>query len=88
MKKLIFIFAIVGSANSAELMTSCPNYRVPVIDNSAIIANTCPSGYVSVGNVDSCITNGAGTCWLFAPTGISFSDDAGTYEFTEVCEYK
>ena len=88
MKKLIFIFTVVGTANGAELMTSCPAGWVPVTQDSITIADSCPSDYTSAGTVTSCITSQNSTCWLFAPTGVSFSDSTGTYEFTEVCEYK
>ena len=88
MKKLIFIFAIIGSAYGAELITSCPAGWTSVTQDSATIANSCPSDYTSAGSVTSCATSQDDTCWLFAPTGVSFSDDAGTYEFTEVCEYE
>ncbi len=89
MKKLIFIFAIVGTANSAELMTSCPAGWVSVTQDSITIADSCPSGYVDAGEVTSCITpQDENTCWLFAPTDVSFSDSTGTFQFTEICEYK
>lgn len=90
MKKIIaFVLAIAPfSAFAATPSTSCPAGYVAIKETYITIAdNSCPSGTTSVGTAYSCLTGTSptGACIMYAPTGISYTDSSGTYEFTSAC---
>ena len=89
MKKIIMLYMafMVNSAFAATLSTSCPTGYVTIIETHMTIAtSTCPSGYTSAGTATSClVSNPDGSCIMYAPTGVSYTDSTGTYEFTSPC---
>ena len=74
-------------AFAAAPSTSCPAGYVSVVEPYMEIADsTCPSGYASAGTADSClISSPAGSCIMYASTGVTYTDDSGSYEFTSAC---
>lgn len=47
-------------------------------------SDTC-DGYIK--QASSCLSaNPSGTCMMYAPVGVSYTDERGVYEFTDVCE--
>ncbi|MBP3316197.1 MAG: hypothetical protein J6L70_01175 [Alphaproteobacteria bacterium] len=87
MKRIIFFLMCVPIlAHAAAPSVSCPSGYIAIDMPDIIIATSCPSGYVSVGTAESClVSNPAGTCIMYAPVGMSYTDDTGTYEFTDAC---
>ena len=89
MKRIIvLVLAIVPvCAFAAAPSTSCPSGYVAVVEEYMDIANTsCPSGYTSAGTATSCIaSNPGGSCIMYAPVGVSYTDATGTYEFKRAC---
>ena len=87
MKRLIFL--LVGApimAYATAPSTSCPSGYIAIDAPYITIATTCPSGTVSAGDAESClVSNPAGDCIMYAPAGMSYTDDSGIYEFTEPC---
>lgn len=74
-------------ANAAEPSISCPTGYVRVLETAMSISNgACPANTTSVGTADSCLVSfPAGSCMMFAPADTTFTDDTGSYEFTEIC---
>ncbi|MBP3316335.1 MAG: hypothetical protein J6L70_01910 [Alphaproteobacteria bacterium] len=87
MKRLIFFMCLAPlSAMAAAPSTSCPTGYIAIDEPQITIATACPSGTISVGTAESCLVESpAGDCIMYAPAGVSFTDDAGTYEFAEPC---
>lgn len=87
MKKLIFLFMLMPlHVLAAAPSTSCPTGYIAIDEEYLTIATTCPSGTVSAGDAESCLVSSpAGDCIMYAPAGVSYTDDSGTYEFTEAC---
>ena len=83
---LVLAIAPVG-AIAAEPSTSCPSGYVAVVEEHMDIANTsCPTGYTSAGTATSClVTSPDGSCIMYAPAGVSYTDATGTYEFEQPC---
>lgn len=67
--------------------TSCPSGYVAVVEEYMGIANSsCPSGYTSAGTATSClVASPDGSCIMYAPVGVSYTDATGTYEYTSAC---
>ncbi len=87
MKLLIFLMALVSlPAMAATPSTSCPTGFIAIDVPNITIATTCPSGWMSVGDAESClVSNPAGDCIMYAPAGVSYTDESGTYEFSDAC---
>ena len=89
MKRIVvLVLAIVPvGAIAAAPSTSCPSgYTAVVEDSMTIASSSCPSGYTSVGTATSCLaSNPGGSCIMYAPAGVSYTDNTGTYEYTEAC---
>ena len=89
MKRIVvLVLAIVPiGAIAAGPSTSCPSgYTAVVEDSMTIASSSCPSGYTSVGTATSCLaSNPGGSCIMYAPAGVSYTDTTGTYEYTEAC---
>lgn len=91
MKHLIFLLCILaGPAFAAAPSTECPKtmlgYYIAITEPYITIATSCPSGTTAVGTAESCLVSYPdGVCIMYAPVGMSFTDDTGTYEFTEPC---
>ena len=87
MKRVLFLFCLVPlSSIAAAPSTSCPSGYIAIKSPYITIATSCPSGTVSVGNAASClVSNPSGNCIMYAPAGVSYTDDTGTYEFTDAC---
>lgn len=88
--KLVFILIMICmpvGAFAAAPSTSCPtgfiakyNYSLTIFDGS------CPTGYVSLGTATSCLVSApSGVCIMYAPANTPYTDNAGTYEFTNAC---
>ncbi len=90
MKRTIFLLVCVPLvAHAAAPGTSCPLGYTLVDSPNITIATSCPSGYTAVGDAESCLVSSpTGDCIMYAPVGMSFSDDSGTYEYTEPCVMK
>lgn len=86
MKKLIFIISLTAlPAIAGTPSTNCPAGYF-AIQTQDLIATECPSGTADIGRINSCLSsNPSSECYMFAPVGMSFTDDSGTYEFTDVC---
>ena len=89
MKRIfVLIMAIVPCASfAAAPSTSCPSGYVAVVEEYMTIANSsCPTGYTSAGTADSCLVSSpSGSCIMYVPTGVSYTDASGTYEYTSAC---
>ena len=89
MKRIIVLVLAIAPvcAIAAAPSTSCPSGYVAVVEEHMDIANTsCPSGYTSAGTATSCIaSNPGGSCIMYAPVGVSYTDATGTYEFEQAC---
>lgn len=85
MKKIIFAFYIITiPAFGAAPSTSCPSGYIAINEEHLTIATSCPSGTVSVGTAETCLASSpAGSCIIYAPVGISYTDSSGTYEYAE-----
>ena len=84
---ILFLLVLPISAFAAAPSTSCPAGYVAVVESYMEIADsTCPSGYTSAGTADSCLVSSpAGSCIMYAPTGVTYTDSGGSYEFTSAC---
>ena len=87
MKRTIFLFVFAPVVVfAAEPSTSCPSVYIAIDAPYITIATECPSGTVSVGTAESClVSNPAGDCIMYAPAGVSYTDNSGSYEFTDAC---
>ncbi len=89
MKRIIVLVLAIAPvcAIAAAPSTSCPSGYVAVVEEHMDIANnSCTSGYTSAGTATSCIaSNPGGSCIMYAPVGVSYTDATGTYEYTEAC---
>ena len=89
MKRIIVLILSIAPvcAIAAEPSMSCPSGYVAGVEDYMDIANTsCPSGYTSAGTATSCIASSpGGSCIMYAPVGVSYTDATGTYEYTEAC---
>ena len=89
MKRIIVLVLAIAPvcAIATEPSTSCPSGYVAVVEEHMDIANTsCPSGYTSAGTATSClVTSPDGSCIMYAPAGVSYTDSDGTYEYTSAC---
>ncbi len=90
MKRIfVLIMAIAPCASFAVApSTSCPSGYVTIEEKYMTIAEAynCPTGYTSAGTADSCLVSSpSGSCIMFAPTGVSYTDASGTYEYTSAC---
>ena len=87
MKRLIFL--LVGApivAYATAPSTSCPTGYIAIDEPQITIATSCPSGTTAIGTAESClVSNPAGNCIMYAPAGVSYTDESGTYEFTDAC---
>ena len=84
---ILFLLVLPISVFAATPSTSCPAGYVAVVESYMEIADsTCPSGYTSAGTADSCLVSSpAGSCIMYAPTGVTYTDSSGSYEFTSAC---
>ena len=75
------------NAIAAALSTSCPVGYTAVGEEYLIIADgVCSAGYTAVGTADSCLVSSpSGSCIMYAPAGVSYTDGIGTYEFVQAC---
>ncbi|MBP3316511.1 MAG: hypothetical protein J6L70_02850 [Alphaproteobacteria bacterium] len=87
MKRIIFLLVCVPIvAHAAAPSVSCPSGYIAIDSPYITIATSCPSGTVSVGTAESCLVSSpSGDCIMYAPAGVSYTDDSGTYEFTDAC---
>ena len=89
MKGLLILSCVLvvgGGAYAAAPSTSCPSGFVAIDDAYVTIATSCPSGTTAAGTAESCLVSSpAGDCIMYAPAGVSYTDDSGTYEFTDAC---
>ena len=74
-----------GVCGKIELLEECPTGYISIDAPYITIATSCPSGTTAVGTAESCLATLNGNCIMYAPAGMSFTDDAGTYEFTDAC---
>lgn len=83
----LFIVFLSVSAYAATPSTSCPSGYLAITQNSMnLTSGVCSSGYTSVGTVTSClVASPDGVCMMYVPSGITYSDDTGTYEYTDIC---
>ena len=89
MKRIIVLVLAIAPvcAIAAAPSTSCPSGYIAVVEEYMDIANaSCPTGYTSAGTATSCIaSNPGGSCIMYAPVGVSYTDATGTYEFERAC---
>ena len=90
-KLIISIFALCApyAAIAAGPSLYCPSGYISVKASDIVItSNTrCPSDYpINIGTATSCLaSNPGGSCIMYAPAGVSYTDATGTYEYTEAC---
>ena len=73
---------ILGNAPA----TDCPSGYIAIDRPYITLATSCPSGTTAIGDAESClVSNPAGDCIMYAPAGVSYTDESGTYEFTDAC---
>ncbi|MDE6570939.1 MAG: hypothetical protein K2L95_01835 [Alphaproteobacteria bacterium] len=84
---LMGMFWMVGAAMAAEPITTCPPGYVGIIESDMIISDgACPAGYSSAGDADSCLlASPGGSCIMFVPADIPYSDVNGTWVFEQAC---
>ena len=89
MKRIIILCLAIAPvrAIAAAPSTSCPSGYTAVVEEYITIADdACPAGYTSAGTASSCIaSNPGGSCIMYAPVGVSYTDATGTYEFEQAC---
>lgn len=93
MKKYFVLFIMlfaVGSARATDKMiTSCPDGYTQITFQYATVASAANVNYpVSAGKIPSCLDDSeflAPVCALYAPVGLSFTDDSGSFEFETAC---
>ncbi|MBQ8294168.1 MAG: hypothetical protein IJX89_02165 [Alphaproteobacteria bacterium] len=86
MKNLFVCCAIIMTTVMAcadTPLVACPTGYTMKSDKLSI-ATTCPTGYVGK-TATSCSATILGGCYMFAPTGVSYTDESGTYEYTSAC---
>ncbi|MBQ4070199.1 MAG: hypothetical protein IKB05_02905 [Alphaproteobacteria bacterium] len=91
MKRMILFFCCLSvPAVAVAPSTSCPSGYISVgNDTNITVATSCPSGTLSVGTASSCLASDpSGTCLMYAPAGVPYTDERGIYEFTDVCELR
>lgn len=93
MKRNIFLFVLLAPslAFADAPSTSCPSGYIAIDAPYITVATNCPSGTVEIGDngAYSClVSNPSRNCIMYAPVGMSFTDDSGTYEYTEPCVMK
>lgn len=84
----MFLCATGANAGAATPPTSCPSGYVAVVVENATIGNSssCPSGYKKIENIDVCTGSGSGAgCALYALANKEYTDNTGTYIFTQNC---
>lgn len=93
MKKKIFtllgtLVVFTVSSYADEPATACPDgyysYNEPLI---VITETTCPDGYSSItGKVSTCLESYPNnTCYMYILAGSAYTNQMGTYEYTELC---
>lgn len=89
MKKCIFFicFLMPIGAFASTLSTSCPSGYVAIKETYlSITSGDCPSGSTAAGETDSCLlASPGGSCIMYAPVNVTYTDDTGSYVFTEPC---
>ncbi len=89
MKRIFILFLTIAPAGAfaAAPSTSCPSGYIKVVEEYMDIADSsCPTGYTSAGTATSClVSNPSGSCIMYALTGVSYTDESGTYEYTSAC---
>lgn len=87
MKKLIMAIIFIPYATyGAAPATSCPSGYVALEEPYLTIANSELSCINSAGTATTCLTdNPAGVCFMYVPTGTTYTDESGSYEFTSIC---
>lgn len=91
MKKYFVLFIMlfaVGSARATDKMiTSCPDGYTQITFQYATVASASSVNYPSMGpTIPSCLDGSDdGVCALYAPVGMSFTDDSGSFEFETAC---
>lgn len=71
---------------AAGPVTVCPSGYIAVEEEFIQLMGNC-AVYNTVGSVNSCIngTSIDGVCMMYAPANTTYSDETGSYEFTEDC---
>ena len=84
---ILLVVATPYMSFAAGPSTSCPSGYTAVVEGQMDIASSsCPSVYSSAGTATSCIaSNPGGSCIMYAPVGVSYTDTTGTYEFEQPC---
>lgn len=77
----------MSAAHAAAPSTSCPTGYIAIMEPDIVLAaSSCPSGMIKVGTAESClVTSPAGECMMFVPSGMSYTDVAGTYQYKDIC---
>ncbi len=68
--------------------TSCPDNYIAIEEEYMTISNgtVCSTGYVSAGVAVSClISDPGGSCIMYAPANVTYTDKTGSYVYTEAC---
>ena len=87
--KYIFLFAlfITNFANAATPTESCPTGYITVNAKYTVLSDgACPAGTIKVGTASSClIMSPSGKCFMYVPTGNTYSDNSGEYKYNGIC---
>ena len=84
---ILLLVATPYTSFAATPSTSCPaGYTAITEEHMTIAGSSCPSSHTSAGTATSCLaSNPGGSCIMYAPVGVSYTDATGTYEYTEAC---
>jgi len=89
MKKLLFIILLAPITAYGETpSTACPSGYIQVNEPDVTLnASTCPANFTKTGYAPSCLVSSPEKiCYMYIPTSQTFTDDQGTYEYTDICE--
>lgn len=90
-KLLIFVFlgALSSGAFAASAITTCPAGYTSVVESAfTIVDGACPAGTTNVDSMakSTCLVSApAEACFLYAPANTDFTDNTGTYQFSDIC---
>ncbi len=83
---IVILLFITTNLNAGSPATQCPDGWAMVNEKQLSIATQCPANTTSAGTANSCLTdNPTSSCIMYVPVGTSWTDEFGTYEYTEPC---
>ena len=83
----LFIAFMTNCVYAAESSQTCPaGYNSMTAKYIELYDGSCPAGTIDVGTAKSClVASPSGDCYMYAPTGITYSDEIGEYKYNGIC---